>query len=86
MGIEYIQKATCDICGKECSHYREMVVKEEDCKEYSLKQKLFVNNVYSYTKMILQGFDNRFECGKNEYILCGKCLEKLGEWLKENKK
>lgn len=77
MGEKLIRKVTCDRCGKSCSSYTERTIGIDDGVE-----KIFMNNSYSYTKMILQGFDSRFECQKSETVLCNECLNKLGEWLK----
>lgn len=82
MGVELIRKAICDRCGKECSNIEEKTLHEDICEQYDIKVKQLVKNVFHYTEMTLQGFDNRFECRKNTIILCGECVDSLGEWMK----
>lgn len=84
MGIELIRKAVCDRCGKECSHIKETILHEDVCKEYDIKTKQISQNVFRYTEITLQSFDTNFEGKKDNIILCGECVDSLGEWLKNN--
>lgn len=84
MGVELIRKAVCDRCGRECSYIEEKTLHEEVCEHYDVKVNQFYNNKFHYTEMTLQGFDDRFDCRKDTFILCGLCVFKLGKWL-ENK-
>lgn len=84
MGVKIVRQATCDRCGRQCSGVYEKVLSQDVCDEYKLT-KNFTENFYHYTEMILNAYDNRFESGiKEPIILCGKCVDKLSEWLKED--
>ena len=82
MSVELIRKAVCDRCGKECYHITEKTINQDVCEQYKIERKRIVENIYHYTEMKLQGYDNRFECGSDSFILCGNCVDELGEWLK----
>ena len=82
MSVELIRKAACDRCGRECSHVEEKVLHEDVLEQYDVRTKVFKTIAFHYTEMKLQGYDNRFECGSDSFILCGNCVDELGEWLK----
>lgn len=82
-----IKKATCDRCGKECSHIVEKIFDEEACKLYNLKRKRIVENFYHYSEVSINQFDSRFEDSTpTNFTLCGECLSEFEEWLKIERK
>ena len=83
MGVKIIRDATCDRCGKKCSHITTRVLDTRDNAE----RKYVENNIYKYTEVILKGFDGRFsETPETSMVLCGKCLDSLEKWLKNQVK
>lgn len=83
MGVELIRKAVCDRCGKECSHIEEKILHEDVCEQYDVKVKQFETIAYHYNEMALRGFDSRFgDSTETTFVLCGDCVSKLCEWLK----
>ncbi len=83
MGVELIRKAVCDRCGRECSHIVEKTLHEEVVEQYGVKIKQFKTIAFHYTEMALRGFDSRFgDSTETTFILCGKCVSSLSEWLK----
>ena len=86
MGLKLIRQATCDRCGRECSGVVEQILREEEAQKYDVRIKRLNNNVYHYTEMTLQGYDNRFECRTDKLIFCGKCNRELEEFIIEGRK
>lgn len=83
MGVELIRKAVCDRCGKECYHIVETILNEETLEQYKVKRSRIVENIYHYTELSLRGYDSRFENNsETKIVLCGKCVNDLGDWLK----
>ena len=86
MGVELIRKAVCDRCGRECSHIEEKILDEKICEQYDVKIKQLMplkTIAFHYTEMSLRGCDSRFgDSAETTFILCGKCVSELGEWLK----
>ena len=78
MAEKLIRQVHCDRCGRPCSSY----IETEEPIADGVK-KIFEYNLYHYTKAVLKGFDNRFECRTDEFIFCGKCVDSLGKWLEE---
>ena len=86
MGIELIRKAVCDRCGKECYHITEKTINQNVCEQYKIERRRIVENTYHYTEMALTSYDSRFETGEPmKIVLCGSCINDLGEWLKLNR-
>lgn len=86
MGIELIRKAICDRCGKECYHIIEKTLSQEVCEQCKIERRRIVENIYRYTEMALTSFDSRFEVGEPmKIVLCGNCVNDLGEWLKPSR-
>ena len=84
--VEYIRKATCDRCGKECSYVEEKILKEDICEQYNIKIKTFKTIAFHYTEMLLKSVDNRFnDDTETKIILCGCCTNDLSDWLKNKK-
>lgn len=83
MGVKIIRSAICDRCGKECSCIQEKIIKEKALEHYDIKTKVIAENVYHYTEVSLRGFDSHFgDSTETTFVLCGKCVSDLGDFLK----
>ena len=69
--------ATCDKCGRECSHITEKTFEIPNGKKTQV-----ANNFFSYWEIILESHDSRFGNGERyKFVLCGDCSQRLVEWI-----
>ena len=87
MGLQIIKKATCDRCGRKCSHISEKTYKQISDEAADCNLKHIESFHYHYTQLEMNYCDDRFpEEASAEIILCGECTELFNVWLrnKEN--
>ena len=87
MGLQIIKKATCDRCGRKCSHISETTYKQISDEAVDRNFKHIESFHFHFTELELNFCDDRFsETASAKTILCGECTESLKNWLrnKEN--
>ena len=87
MGVQLIRDATCDRCGKKCSHISEKIYKHIDNEVADCNLRRIESFHYHYTQLEMNFCNDRFpEKSSAEIILCGECTESFSDWLrnKEN--
>ena len=83
MGVEIVRNVVCDRCGKKCS----TLYQKKTLTPLNLTELSYTENIYHYTEMHLIDYDSRFDCDyQKPFILCGDCVDKLGEFLKRGRR
>lgn len=78
-----IRDATCDRCGKRCASIITRVTSHGE----GISSAVIESNQYHYSVLTLQGYDDRWETKPIPYVLCGNCVDSLGNWMEmENKR
>lgn len=87
MGVQLIRDATCDRCGKKCSHISEKIYKHIDDEVANRQLKHIESFHYHYNEIHIKFFDDRFpDTESASVVLCGDCMSLFSNWLrnKEN--
>ena len=87
MGLQIIKNATCDRCGRKCSHISERTYKQISNEAADCNLKHIESFHFHFTELELNFYDDRFpEESSAKTILCGECTESFSSWLrnKEN--
>ncbi len=72
-----IRDATCDRCGKRCAS----IISRELSHGDGISRTVVESNQYHYSVLTLQGYDNRWDTKPITYVLCGDCVNSLGDLI-----
>ena len=87
MGLQIIKDATCDRCGRKCSHISERIYKQIGDEAADCNLKHIESFHFHFTELELNFCDDRFPGNTSaKIILCEECTGSLKNWLrnKEN--
>ena len=87
MGLKIIKDATCDKCGRKCSHISERTYKQINNEAADCNLKHIESFHFHFTELELNFCDDRFPKESSaKIILCEECTESFSDWLmnKEN--
>lgn len=84
MGLKIIKDATCDRCGRKCSHISERTYKQISNEAADCNLKHIESFHFHFTELELSFCDDRFPRESSaKIILCGECTELFSVWLKD---
>lgn len=87
MGFEYIKRAICDKCGKECNYISESTSNKKGCSDLNLREEEKFEKIYSYVQVNMRGINDRLGRGKETIIvLCKQCANDLKKWATPKKR
>lgn len=83
MGLQIIKDATCDRCGRKCSHISERIYKQLTNEVADCNLKHIESFHFHFTELELKFADDRFPRESPvKIILCGECTDSFSQWLR----